>query len=93
MRTDRINFVFNAHLPFVRHPEYSKFLEEDWLYEAINESYIPLLRMMMRLREANIPFRLTFSLSPTLCEMLSDKLLRERFEQYMNEHIDRKSVV
>ncbi len=88
MRTDRINFVFNAHLPFVRHPEYSKFLEEDWLYEAINESYIPLLRMMMRLREANIPFRLTFSLSPTLCEMLSDKLLRERFEQYMNEHIE-----
>ncbi len=88
MRTDRINFVFNAHLPFVRHPEYSKFLEEDWLYEAINESYIPLLRMMMRLREANIPFRLTFSLSPTLCEMLSDKLLRERFELYMNEHIE-----
>lgn len=88
MRTDRINFVFNAHLPFVRHPEYPKFLEEDWLFEAINESYIPLLRMMMRLREDQIHFRLTFSISPTLCAMLSDELLRERFVAYMNEHIE-----
>lgn len=88
MRTDKINFVFNAHLPFVRHPEYPKFLEEDWLYEAINESYIPLLRMMMRLRDDQVPFRLTFSISPTLCSMLSDELLRQRFVQYLNEHIE-----
>ena len=35
--------VLHAHLPFVRHPEYDDFLEEDWLYEAITETYIPLL--------------------------------------------------
>ena len=29
--------VLHAHLPFVRHPEYNEFLEEDWLYEAITE--------------------------------------------------------
>ena len=88
MRTDRINFIFNAHLPFVRHPEYPRFLEEDWLFEAINESYIPLLRMMFRLREEAVVFKLTFSLSPTLCAMLSDELLRERFVGYMNQHIE-----
>ena len=84
----RLNFIFNTHMPFVRHPEYPKFLEEDWLYEVMNESYIPLLRMMYRLREENVPFRLTFSLSPTLCSMLSDDLLNERFSAYLDEHIE-----
>ncbi|MBO4393249.1 MAG: DUF1957 domain-containing protein [Spirochaetales bacterium] len=88
MRTSKLNFIFNAHLPFVRHPEYPKFLEEDWLYEAMNESYIPLLRMMYRLKDDGVPFRLTFSLSPTLCSMLSDELLNERFLNYMVEHIE-----
>ena len=35
--------VLHAHLPFVRHPEYEDFLEEDWLFEAISETYLPLL--------------------------------------------------
>ncbi len=83
-----LNFILHAHLPFVRHPEYPKFLEEDWLFEAINESYIPLLRMMYRLRAENIPFRLVFSLSPTLCFMLSDETLKSRFADYMNRHIE-----
>ena len=88
MRKNRLNFIFNAHLPFVRHPEYPKFLEEDWLYEAMNESYLPLLRMMYRLKEQEVPFKLTFSLSPTLCSMLSDELLSSRFQTYLDEHIE-----
>lgn len=88
MRTSKINFIFNAHLPFVRHPEYPKFLEEDWLFEAMNESYIPLLRMMYRLKADAIPFRLTFSLSPTLCSMLNDELLNTRFLAYLDQHIE-----
>ena len=35
--------VLHAHLPYVRHPEHENFLEEDWLYEAITETYLPLL--------------------------------------------------
>ena len=88
MRNSRINFIFNAHLPFVRHPEFPRFLEEDWLFEAMNESYLPLLRMMYRLRTEGVPFRLTFSLSPTLCSMLDDQLLNERFAAYMDSHIE-----
>ena len=41
--------VLHAHLPFVRHPEYPDFLEEDWFYEAITETYVPLVDMMERL--------------------------------------------
>ena len=44
--------ILHAHLPFVRHPEYENFLEEDWLFEAITETYLPLLRLMRRLVDA-----------------------------------------
>ena len=71
--------MLHAHLPFVRHPEHEHFLEEDWLFEAITETYIPLLAMMQRLVSDAIPFRLTMSITPTLCAMLQDDLLRERY--------------
>ena len=34
--------VLHTHLPFVRHPEEEYFLEENWLFEAITETYIPV---------------------------------------------------
>ncbi|MFA6505514.1 MAG: 1,4-alpha-glucan branching protein domain-containing protein [Treponemataceae bacterium] len=80
-----VALVLHAHLPFVRHPEYPRFLEERWLFEAISETYLPLLRVFDRLEADKVPFRLAMSFSPTLCEMLSDPLLRERYV----EHLDR----
>ena len=35
MSRGALSIVLHAHLPYVRHPEYPEFLEEDWLYEAI----------------------------------------------------------
>lgn len=77
--------ILHSHLPFVRHPEFEDFLEEDWLYEAITETYIPLIDVFERLVEDGVDFRLTMSLSPTLISMLGDELLEER---YLN-HIDK----
>jgi 1,4-alpha-glucan branching enzyme len=71
--------VLHAHLPWVRHPEHPEFLEEDWLYEAITETYIPLLALMDRLVSEGARFRLTMTLSPTLCEMLADGMLMDRY--------------
>jgi 1,4-alpha-glucan branching enzyme len=69
----------HAHLPFVRHPEHEDFLEEDWLYEAISETYLPLLLVFDRLAGENVPFRVTMTLTPTLVTMLRDELLMERY--------------
>lgn len=71
--------VLHAHLPFVRHPEYDDFLEEDWLLEAIIESYVPLLDALERLVSDGVPVCMTLTISPTLCEMLSDPLLHNRY--------------
>src|SRR5881396_659937 len=80
--------ILHAHLPFVRHPEHEHFLEEDWFFEAVTETYIPLLRMMHRLVDDSVPFKLTMSLTPTLCAMLQDQLLRERYVRHLDLLID-----
>jgi len=64
--------VLHCHLPYVRHPEHETFLEENWLYEAISDTYVPLLRVMDGLLRDGIDFRLTMTLSPPLISMLRD---------------------
>ena len=79
-----LSLILHAHLPFVRHPEHEEFLEEDWLYEAVTEVYLPLLGALTRLRDSGARPRLAMSLSPTLCEMLSDPLLRFRYARHLD---------
>ena len=80
--------VLHAHLPYVRHPEHEYFLEENWLYESITETYIPLLDLFSRLIDDGTDFRITLSLSPALIEMFNDPLLRERYERHICGLID-----
>jgi 1,4-alpha-glucan branching enzyme len=84
----QLALILHAHLPFVRHPEHEHFLEEEWLFEAISETYIPLLRMMQRLVDDAVPFKLTMSITPTLCAMLQDQLLCKRYLQHLDFLID-----
>ena len=74
------SLVLHAHLPFVRHPEYEDFLEERWLYEAITETYLPLLSVFEGLAREGVPFRVTMSMTPPLVSMLSDPLLQSRYQ-------------
>ena len=75
--------MLHAHLPYVRHPEHEDFLEEDWFYEAIVETYVPLLRIFDRLAAEGAPVRLTMSVTPTLCAMMEDPLLQERAARHI----------
>jgi len=88
MSTGYLALVLHAHLPFVRHPEHDEFLEEDWLFEALTESYIPLLEMMQRLVRDEVPFKLTMTVTPTLCAMLQDQLLRDRYVRHLDRLIE-----
>jgi 1,4-alpha-glucan branching enzyme len=81
MTTGYFSLILHAHLPFVRHPEYPEFLEEDWLYEAITEVYLPLIYIFERLHKTGAKPRLAMNVSPPLCEMLSDSLLQSRYSR------------
>ncbi|HVR36275.1 MAG TPA: 1,4-alpha-glucan branching protein domain-containing protein [Methylomirabilota bacterium] len=80
--------VLHAHLPFVRHPEHERFLEENWLYEAMTESYLPLLQVLEGWARDGVPARLTLSISPTLSAMLVDPLLQSRYERHLERLIE-----
>ena len=80
--------VLHAHLPFVRHPEHPYMLEENWFFEGFTETYLPLLSHFEMLHDDGVPFRLTISLTPTLCAMFSDLLLQERYERYLEKLIE-----
>ncbi len=83
-----LTLTLHAHLPYVRHPEYEDFLEEDWLYEAITETYIPLLHVLEGFERDGVDFRLTMSMTPPLCEMLADDLLRSRYVRNIEKLIE-----
>ena len=81
-------FILHAHLPFIRHPEHAYFLEEHWLFEAINETYLPLLRVFEGWLRDGVPARLTISLTPPLLEMLRDNLLQERYSHSLDKTLE-----
>jgi 1,4-alpha-glucan branching enzyme len=76
--------ILHAHLPFVRHPEHERFLEESWLFEAITETYLPLFQIMDGWRKDGMKTRLTLCVSPTLCAMWQDPMLQDRYLRYLN---------
>ncbi len=69
------SLVLHAHIPYVRHREAGR-LEERWLFEAMSETYIPLI---WALENQQTKKTLTISFSLPLMEMLTDPLLQGRF--------------
>lgn len=83
-----LSLVLHSHLPFIRHPEYEDFLEEDWLYEAIFETYLPLIEVFDKLESDRVEWKLTISLTPPLISMLTDPLLQERAVRHIDSLIE-----
>ena len=68
-------FVLHGHLPYVRSRAAGS-LEEDWYFQALSESYLPLLESLQRCVDQGGEPRLTMSLSPTLLSLLVDPVLQ-----------------
>jgi 1,4-alpha-glucan branching enzyme len=75
-------FVLHSHLPYVRENGTWPHGEE-WLYEALAETYLPLLDTIAGLAAAGIRGGLTIGLTPILCEQLADPLVVERAAAYL----------
>ena len=88
MKRGFLSLILHAHLPYVRHPEHDSFFEENWLFEAITECYIPLIGVLDRLQNDKVPYRLTLSLSPPLICMLRDELLQTRYLKYLHQSLE-----
>ncbi|MDF1753481.1 MAG: DUF1957 domain-containing protein [Verrucomicrobiales bacterium] len=81
------SLVLHAHVPWVRNPEEERCLEEDWLFGAVAECYVPLLDMLYQLREDEVPMKVTINMSPPLLYMLRDRLMTRRALAYFDRTI------
>ena len=84
----KIHLLLHAHLPFVREPDYDRFLEENWFFEAMAETYLPLVQMLWRLQEKGVPGTLNLSVSSSLLAMMTDPLLLEKFTEHLRRQLD-----
>ena len=79
----RLAIVLHAHLPYVRKNEKNS-LEEDWLFQAILECYIPLLQVIeSSIKENPTNTKLTISLSPTLLALLDSEEIQNTFPSWI----------
>lgn len=58
--------------------------EEELLFTAISETYLPLLSMFERLDIDSVPFKLSLVLTPTLCAQLADYDVQTRFVEWLD---------
>jgi 1,4-alpha-glucan branching enzyme len=87
MKKGYLALVLHAHLPYVHHPESEDYIEERWLFEAMTETYLPLLEVFEGLVRDGVNFRVTMSLTPTLLTMLDSALLQQRYIAYLDNLI------
>lgn len=88
MAEKSIQIVLDADMPFIRHPEKPGCVEESKFFDALSFTYLPLLRSCTALETEGVPFKLAIAFSPTLCEMMSDPLLQNRYVEYLDRTID-----
>lgn len=79
-------FVLHTHIPYVR--KHGKWpFGEEWIFEAISETYIPLLMEFERLKKKGVKFQLVIGVTPILAEQLADEYIKKGFEEYMERKL------
>ncbi|MHA2473864.1 MAG: 1,4-alpha-glucan branching protein, partial [Promethearchaeota archaeon] len=64
---------------------------EEWLMEAMNETYIPFLNILRGLIKKKIKTAITINITPVLAEQLADEYMKQRFSEYM-EDLRRRAI-
>jgi 1,4-alpha-glucan branching enzyme len=80
--------MLHAHIPYCRKSGVWP-AGEEWLFEAMNETYIPLLKAFRSLMNDGIKPRTMVGLVPVLMEQLADGYMKDRFCVYMEDKIRR----
>jgi 1,4-alpha-glucan branching enzyme len=82
------SLMLHAHIPYCRKSGVWP-AGEEWLFEAMHETYIPLLSMLRRFQQQNQRPRIMIGIVPILAEQLADPYMNERFCGYMEDKIRR----
>ncbi len=77
--------VLHSHLPYVLHHDR---MDEEWLFEATAETYIPLLNVFYNLVHEGVSPHVTVGLSPVLAEQLRHPHFRHEFKRYCEMKVE-----
>jgi len=80
--------MLHSHIPYCRKSGVWP-AGEEWLFEAMNETYLPLLMALRSLFLDGIRPRVMVGLVPVLMEQLADGYMKDRFCAYMEDKIAR----
>ncbi|ACJ15638.1 hypothetical alpha-amylase [Thermococcus onnurineus NA1] len=81
-----LTFVLHTHIPYVR--KHGKWpFGEEWLYETMSETYLPLLMEFERLKAKGVKFSLVINVTPVLAEQLTDDYIKHSFEGYLTHKL------
>ncbi|MFX0099071.1 MAG: 1,4-alpha-glucan branching protein domain-containing protein [Candidatus Hodarchaeota archaeon] len=80
--------ALHAHIPYCKKSGTWP-AGEEWLHEAIIESYLPILRTLERLKSESIPINMNIEFTPILLEQLADSYMQEKFVIYLEDLLKR----
>jgi len=87
MSRKSIALTINCEKPFIRHIDDEHISQNNTLFNAISNTYLPLLNMFADLEAEGIPFKVNLILSPTLCEMLADPVIQQQYIEWLDKLI------
>ena len=84
-------FIIKTTQDFIRTnedtpPECDK-LKLNSFFEAVSDSYIPILKMLERLKNDEVPVKIGLVLPPVLCSMLNDEKIKELYVSFLDKRI------
>lgn len=87
MAQKKLVLLLNANQEYIRHlqeEDVKKYAPEiNRLFEAITDTYIPLLWMFERLDSELIPYNLQLVLPPVLCTLLEDTVVQAQYVEWL----------
>lgn len=82
----KIAFLLHTHMPYVRR-NVDWPVGEQWILEAWAECYLPVWNIVAEMSGGDLPGKLAMTLTPVLCEQLTDPHLQRRFDDYLDNRI------
>ncbi|MHA2392168.1 MAG: glycoside hydrolase family 57 protein [Promethearchaeota archaeon] len=83
-----LGLILHGHIPWCKKSGIWP-AGEEWLMEAMSETYIPFLNILRKLKDQGLKTAITINITPILAEGLSDEYMNERFLEYMQDLITR----
>lgn len=80
--------MLHCHIPYCRKSGVWP-AGEEWLFEAMNETYLPLLQVLRRFQIDGLRPGIMIGVVPILAEQLADPYMNRRFIEYLEDKIRR----